>query len=706
MSFPFTKFADVLAYALTVEDIEIERLKEAIEAATAPVKEQLPLGKLATFGTLPSPPDAGGKGGGSLRWDGNVLTVTGIEGDYDGEAMPIAEARDRLNAAGLAFVIHTTGRHTPQTPRWRVWLPFSKPLPPRERDRMVNRVNGVLGGVLARESWTLSQSFFIGRVEGVPFEIYIGDGEEFIDDAEELDTRAIPYMPTGRGRRTTGKGGKPDLKGLDENELVEEIKRPDGHRFHASGRLLWIWALQEIPKADAQASLEDIFDNIPQADHGPKWAGQRAAIPRWVDKIYARAAKHLGTYLARMRTFYAESPQFRGAIQLNRFMQTIEVCDPFPPVPGQVNETYRPLREIDVLRALLAAHAKDFPKASEADVWKAIKLAAEDQGYHPVQEYLSAEVWDQTPRIHRLFFDYFPGELPLEENLDWRDKWVAYYEHTARCFMVGAVARIFEPGCKVDSLPIFVSNQRYNKGLGLQALAVNPAWFTDDIPVDFVDKDCKDALVGKWIVELAEMPHLRRDVERFKAFVSRQSDRFRRAYERVTQDWPRQSALTGTSNDLTYLDVTGNRRFWAIPLARPADVKKIRQDRDQLWAEAVHLHRNKTPWWLSEELEAIAAEIQKGYVEDDLLDIPITDWLEKRRDAKTGEVAPFEMSALYPSLHQQLGLGSSLGGGHAAPALPSKTDQGRIASSLKRLGFRRAFRWIGGKSRRAWVEQH
>ena len=60
--------------------------------------------------------------------------------------------------------------------RWRVWLPFSKPLPPAQRRRMVNRANGLLGGVLAKESWTLSQAFFIGRVDGVAFEIAAGSG--------------------------------------------------------------------------------------------------------------------------------------------------------------------------------------------------------------------------------------------------------------------------------------------------------------------------------------------------------------------------------------------------------------------------------------------------------------------------------------------------------------------------------------------------
>jgi hypothetical protein len=158
MSFSFTKFDNVFASTLTVEEIEIDDLKTLIETTVAANGEDLPLGKLAVFGSRPSPPSPGGKGG-SLRWDGNVLEVTGVEGDYDGGQMPIEEARQRLDDAGLAFIIHTTKRYTPAAPRWRVWLPFSKPLAPHERSRMVSRLNGVVGGSLSRESWALSQSY-------------------------------------------------------------------------------------------------------------------------------------------------------------------------------------------------------------------------------------------------------------------------------------------------------------------------------------------------------------------------------------------------------------------------------------------------------------------------------------------------------------------------------------------------------------------
>jgi predicted P-loop ATPase len=711
MNFWVTIWDDLYGRTGHGETFSLEDLAEFIKSERAPTKDQLRLITSGRFGSLKSPPGPNGKGGASLRWEGNLHSSTGLDLDHDLGTMPFQEMVDRLNTRGLAFLAYTTASHTPAAPRWRVHCPFGQELPPSQRGRMADRINGLLGNALAAESWTPSQAWRCGVVDGVPFEIAVGDGDEPVDECEELD--AIRRGKPGGKTTGTTKTGKPDLKSLDENELEEEI-RNNRSPFHASGRLLWLWALQEIPKADAQANLEAIFDSIPQADRGPKWPTHRRAIPQWVDKIYARAAKHLGTFLAKLVTFFTEDPLFRGAIRLNGFSQMLEVSNPFPPQPGQNLEICRPLREVDVLEALLIVQAKGFPKASHVDVWRAIILAAERQTYHPVRDYLNALTWDGTPRVHQLFFDYFPSALPSGKDdrtppsakePSWRDKWAAYYEATAKCFMIGAVARVMAPGCKVDSLPIFVSEQRYYKGLALQALVGNPAWFSDDIPVDVVDKDAKDALVGKWIVELSETPHLKRDVERFKAFVSRQTDRFRRAYERLTQDWPRQTALTGTSNDLTYLDVTGNRRFWAIPLAAPANVALIKADRDQLWAEAVHLYNDKTPWWLNEELEDIAAEIQTGYVEDDLLDIPVGKWIAQRRDQKTKKIEPFEMSELYPALTTQLGLGSSLGVPFAGPTLPSKSDQMRIANCLKRLGFRRRLERVSGAPRRVWVER-
>jgi len=120
-------------------------------------KQNCPLIKLATFGDERSPK-------GSFRTDKNMLTITGIEGDYDGEKVPPEEAVTRLKAVNVEAIVYTTPSHTPGKPRWRVLVPLSKPFPPDERERFVALLNGALGGILNVESFTQSQSFYYGRV--------------------------------------------------------------------------------------------------------------------------------------------------------------------------------------------------------------------------------------------------------------------------------------------------------------------------------------------------------------------------------------------------------------------------------------------------------------------------------------------------------------------------------------------------------------
>lgn len=124
MAYPFTRFDDLFAYSLVFEEHELSGLEKLFGETYAPTKGQLPTGKLTEFGPLPSPADSNGKGGGSLRWDKNVVWVWGIELDHDDGSMSFHEAVARLEAEGLVFVAHTTARHTAQRPRWRVWLPF------------------------------------------------------------------------------------------------------------------------------------------------------------------------------------------------------------------------------------------------------------------------------------------------------------------------------------------------------------------------------------------------------------------------------------------------------------------------------------------------------------------------------------------------------------------------------------------------------
>jgi predicted P-loop ATPase len=693
MSFPFTRFGDLYGYSLTTEPWEIEDLERLARDTIAPVGDQLPLGKLAEFGAKPSPADANGKGGGSLRWDGNVAAVWGIELDHDDGTMLFDEAVARLEAEGLVFLAHTTKRHVPHHPRWRGWLPFSKAHAPAQRRRMVNRANGLLGGALAKESWTLSQGFFIGRVDGVDFEIAVGTGSKHIDEADNLDASAMPFHAPGQ-TPPTGKKGKPDYGALTD-DVLKDLIIAGAHRFGPGNELLRRWAYQEAALDDAETELRAVFDKVPVQGRTRGWHKDYGSVRRWAEDAYSWVGKRKGSFLAKLVLVVQEDPRWRGALRYNDFTKRAEVATPFPPQPGQVLDTWRPLEDPgDIFEALLEIQGSGFPNAGMVGVRQVLNGVARRIRFHPVRHWFeNLPSWDQTHRVNQFFIDYVPGSRP--DDPDRCDKVVAYYEKTAECFMVGAVARIFEPGCKVDTLPVVIGPQSYLKSQGVAALVPDPAWFSDDVSTVLIDRDTKHSLVGKWIIELAEFPHIKKEVEKVKAFFSRQFDRFRAAYGHNPDDWGRQCVFVATANELEFIDATGNRRTWPIPIDRPVDAAAIIRDREQLWAEALYLYRNDYKWWLPPRIEVIAAEIQGDYLEEDPLDGPVQEWVDRHHpdlpdpsDPQKKQCTPFSASAVLVGLGYTLkpDVTSSLGY-HLPKPIASRADRIRVVNALKRAGY-------------------
>lgn len=148
--------------------------------------------KLAQFGNIRTPKN-------SLRHDKNLLTITGVEADYDAETMSLDEAVSRLERANIKAIVYTSPSYTREKPRWRVLAPLSYKAPAHLRNVILGRINGVLGGVLSGESFTMSQSYYYGRVVGAEYEVLHtfdnSEEGEFIDLLDELDEIAIYKKP-------------------------------------------------------------------------------------------------------------------------------------------------------------------------------------------------------------------------------------------------------------------------------------------------------------------------------------------------------------------------------------------------------------------------------------------------------------------------------------------------------------------------------
>jgi Protein of unknown function (DUF3987) len=221
-------------------------------AKTYPTKESCPLISLCKYGDIPSPK-------GYLRHAGNVEKVYGIEADYDGGKVSAQEAASLLAAAGIGGIIVTTASHKPEKPRWRFIAPLSKGYDPDQRREFVGRVNRVVRGIISSESFTLSQSFYIGRVRGAPFEsIRVPGGAlDLVDGIEPL------YPLNGSSGHSFDK--------TTDAELREAFNRGEG-RHDAMLKLSSRWAARGLTADDIDANFEVLFED---AGFGTKNAAGR-----------------------------------------------------------------------------------------------------------------------------------------------------------------------------------------------------------------------------------------------------------------------------------------------------------------------------------------------------------------------------------------------------------------------------------------------
>jgi predicted P-loop ATPase len=254
-----------------------------------------------------------------------------------------------------------------------------------------------------------------------------------------------------------------------------------------------------------------------------------------------------------------------------------------------------------------------------------ISAVARVHSINEVCDYLDALKWDGHSRVAHWLSSYMRAE-DTEINSAF-----------GVCWLVSAVTRAYCPGCKVDTAIVFESPQGARKSTALAILG--GAWFSD-AELDFTTKAAAEAIRGQWIVEIGELSRLSRsEVNTVKAFMSRQSDRYRPSYAKLARDFPRRCVFAGTTNDPEYLrDATGNRRWWPVAVGK-VDHEALRADRDQLWAEAVVLFRANTKWWLDdEELEKAAREEAEARYQVDPWEPAIEHWLTQPRTTELGHV--------------------------------------------------------------------
>lgn len=241
----------------------------------------------------------------------------------------------------------------------------------------------------------------------------------------------------------------------------------------------------------------------------------------------------------------------------------------------------------------------------------AVTKVVDDRSYHPIRAYLaSLPPWDGVTRAERILTDY----LGAEDN--------AYTRAVTRKTLCGAVARVQQPGIKFDHILVLNGDQGIGKSTLIAKLGGE--WYSDSLSLtDMNDKTAAEKLQGYWILEIGELAGMKKaDIDKVKAFISRQDDKYRASFGRRVTPHPRQCIFFGTTNSQNgYLrDITGNRRFWTVRTPGTGKLKPwqlTQEDVQQIWAEVQVLVERGEKLYLDYEMEALSQAEQSAAMEQD-----------------------------------------------------------------------------------------
>ena len=302
------------------------------------------------------------------------------------------------------------------------------------------------------------------------------------------------------------------------------------------------------------------------------------------------------------------SADWMGVLGYNEFTAGHVVLEAGPyPVTAKPGEEIEDHFDTEVTRWFERRGLLVKPEVARRTVDRMARMNA----FHPVRDYLNKlPPWDGVRRIVSWLIDYCKVSPTILNKNDEVVPNIFAMEAGAR-FLISAVARIFQPGCKADHVLMLEGKTGIGKSTTVQILA-GEEYFTDQLS-DLGSKDASMQVRGIWIVEIAELHALSKaDRENAKKFVSQQFERFRLPYGKRLTKFQRQCVFIGTTENSEWnTDERGARRFWPVLCEGEIDTEGVRRNRDQLWAEALDRYRRGDKWHIYKpEVIQAAQEVQ------------------------------------------------------------------------------------------------
>lgn len=355
-----------------------------------------------------------------------------------------------------------------------------------------------------------------------------------------------------------------------------------------------------------------------QTRTGKGWSTNKQTDNDWRDQLQTTDKGKVLSNAFNTLLIFKNDENLKDKFVFNLLTQKPEIIGK---VPWERSEDIKEITDYDdsCLRNYLSIN---YGIRSKDIIFDAVNQIVREKKYHPIRNYLKNLVWDGQSRLDSLLVDFFDAD---DTDLTW---W------QTRLTLVGAVKRVFHPGCKFDYVLTLKGDQGSGKSTFFQKLAIKDEWFSDSLD-DMRGKDGKEQILGNWIIELGEMAAVSKgDQKRIKQFITSTVDEFRPAYGRRSIRVPRQCIFVATTNDeLPLKDDTGGRRWWIVDVKSKWFEKELTLEIDQIWAEAVHQYQymeaNNIPLRLPNYLEEQARKIQSDNTDKGLYAGIIEEVLER-----------------------------------------------------------------------------
>lgn len=326
-------------------------------------------------------------------------------------------------------------------------------------------------------------------------------------------------------------------------------------------------------------------------------------------------------YLRCLKTFSANE-DLKNIFQYNQMTRRIEYKKaPQWNSEANVNDNMEDY-DLIALKGFLSRNYGFTP--NKEDIFDALKEVSRRNAYHPIKDYLNGLTWDGVKRL-----DYWLTSIcGVEDN--------QYVRDVGRKIFVAMVNRIYEPGCQFDYLPVLEGIQGIRKSTLIKRIVGDEKYY-GSVSFHLSEKAFIENMQGKWVLEVEEMSgQNKQEVERVRALISKTKDTMRMTWERVAEDYKRQSVMIGTRNPIKgdnkwLYDPAGNRRFWPVICNGAINIDLLLENRDMFFGEAMYLYKNNEPLWLDDkEVEEFATKEQELRQMDDPWEDIINSWLDEK----------------------------------------------------------------------------